>query len=121
MKNVTKQDLVINAAQSSGHSQLLTKRVADELLKVIGEYLAADKTIEIRKFGTFCSKTRKSRPARNPQTGEPCTLPSYKAPLLKFSSEIKESLEELPGWVDTVSEKPEMVKNPNRSDKALWQ
>lgn len=55
----------------------------DEILKVISE----GKRIEIRGFGSFSVKIRKSRVGRNPRTGKSVIVPEYKAPSFKFSNE----------------------------------
>ncbi len=93
---MTKQDLVQEAARSSGHSQVETKEVAEQFLRVIGEHLVANDSIEIRGFGTFYSKLRKPRPARNPRTGEICPLGHRRVPLFRFSTDVKSSIREVP-------------------------
>ncbi len=100
MKNVTKQDLVQESARSSGHSQVETKVVAEQLLRVIGEHLAVNDTIEIRGFGTFYSKLRKPRPARNPRTGEICPLGHRRVPLFRFSTDVKSSIRDIPELIE---------------------
>lgn len=89
MSNVTKQDLVQRAAFQTGASQAKTRQVMDEFLRVIGEELQVGQTIEIRGFGTFLTRTRQPRPARNPRTGEVVPLGERKVPLFKFSTELR--------------------------------
>ncbi len=97
MKNVTKHDLVLEAARSSGKNQLEVKTVVEELLTVVASQLSKHKTIEIRGFGTFYTKVRKPRPARNPRTGEVCPLGRRVVPLLKYSADLKHSIGDMPG------------------------
>ena len=112
MKNVTKQDLIQETAKSSGHSQLENKEVAEQFLKRIGEYLLEEKTIEIRGFGTFYSKLRKPRPARNPRTGEICPLDWRKVPLFRFSADMKHHIKEIPELAEVLN-KQRLIKREN--------
>ena len=89
MGNITKQDLVQRAASQSCASQAKVRQVMEEFLLVVGEELQAGKSIEIRGFGTFHSRKRLPRPARNPRTGEVVPLGERIVPLFKFSNELK--------------------------------
>ena len=104
LKNVTKQDLVQEAAKSSGHPQLEIKEVAEQFMRLVGEYLAQEKTIEIRGFGTFYTKVRKPRPARNPRTGEICPLGRRKVALFRFSADMKTQIREVPELTEVLSQ-----------------
>ena len=70
MANVTKQDLIGEISKTTGLTQSDVKVAVEEFLTVISETLTEKKAIEIRGFGTFLTKVRKPRPARNPKTGE---------------------------------------------------
>ena len=107
MKNVTKQDLVQEAAKSSGRPQLEIKEVGEQFMRLVGEYLAQEKTIEIRGFGTFYTKVRKPRPARNPRTGEVCPLGRRKVALFRFSADMKSQIREVPELSEVMS-KPDL-------------
>lgn len=102
LKNITKQDLVQEAAKSSGHSQLEVREVTEQFMRVVGEYLAQDATIEIRGFGTFYAKERKPRPARNPRTGEVCPLGRRRVALFRFSADMKDRIREMPELVEAM-------------------
>lgn len=104
MKNVTKQDLVQEAAKSSGHPQLEIKEVAEQFMRLVGEYLTEEKTIEIRGFGTFYTKVRKPRPARNPRTGEICPLGRRKVALFRFSADMKTQIRDVPELTEVLSQ-----------------
>jgi len=104
VKNITKQDLVQEAAKSSGHPQLEIKEVAEQFMRLVGEYLAQEKTIEIRGFGTFYTKERKPRPARNPRTGEICPLGRRKVALFRYSADMKTQIREVPELTEVLSE-----------------
>ncbi len=92
--NTTKQSLVNKVAETTGLTQADIKIAVEQLLSTISDILCTGKSIEIRGFGTFYSKKRKPRPARNPKTGEVIPLLERYVPLFKFSSDIKKSVEE---------------------------
>ena len=96
MKNITKQDLIHEASRSSGHPQTETRAIAEQFMKVISDMLEDGKTIEIRGFGTFYTKERKPRPARNPRTGEICPLDRRRVALFRFSPEVRQHIHEMP-------------------------
>jgi len=95
VNNITKQDLVNEVSRTTGLTQVDTKVAVEEFLVRTQSLLAAGKTIEIRGFGTFYTKKRKPRPARNPKTGEVVPLYERRVPLFKFSSDIKKRVREL--------------------------
>lgn len=92
MANTTKFDIVEEIAQETGLTQADTKIVVEALLDTISQYVEQGHTIEIRGFGTFYSKERKPRPARNPRTGEVVPLPTRVVPLFKYSSDLKRKI-----------------------------
>lgn len=92
MSNTTKQDLIASVAQYTGLTQSDTRIVVEELLDDIAGALAQEGTIEIRGFGTFYTRVRKPRPARNPKTGEVVPLLRRVVPLFKYSGELRKRI-----------------------------
>lgn len=92
MANTTKHDLIADVSRYTGLTQADTKIVVEELLETIALTMEAGKSIEIRGFGTFYTKVRKPRPARNPKTGEVVPLLKRVVPLFKYSSELKKAI-----------------------------
>ena len=115
MPNVTKQDLIQDIAQSTGFVRSDIRGVVEQFLDLVGSTLSQGNTIEIRGFGTFTIKERKSRPARNPRTGEVVLLEDRLVPLFKFSAELKdrinrsEFLPQLPETVPHATSEQEML------------
>jgi DNA-binding protein HU-beta/integration host factor subunit beta len=93
--NTTKHDLIAKVADQTGLTQSDTKIVVEELLEAVSKFLESRDSIEIRGFGTFYTKERKPRPARNPKTGE--VVPLYKriVPLFKYSGDMKKSITDM--------------------------
>jgi DNA-binding protein HU-beta/integration host factor subunit beta len=92
VSNSTKHDLIASVSKLTGLTQADTKIVVEEFLETISKFLEADKTIEIRGFGTFYTKIRKPRPARNPKTGDVVPLKRRRVPLFKYSNELKKKI-----------------------------
>jgi integration host factor subunit beta len=92
MSNTTKHDLIVEVSKTTGLTQADTKIVVEELLETVARNLEAEKNIEIRGFGTFYTRVRKPRPARNPKTGEVVPLHKRVVPLFKYSNEFKSAI-----------------------------
>ena len=88
---MTKADLVEQVADAIGPG--ITKKdcalVVDGFLNALKLALANGDNIEIRGFGTFKVRRRKTRTARNPRTGEPVEVPSRSVPVFKPSKHLR--------------------------------
>ena len=62
---------------------------ADLIQKAIIESLKQRKRVEIRGFGSFCVRDRKSIRARNPKSGESIELPKRSIPFFRASKLLK--------------------------------
>lgn len=93
---MTKADLVQQASEAIGPG--ITKKdcavVVDAFLNAVKDAMAEHKNIEIRGFGTFKVRERKSRLARNPRTGDPVEVPPRSVPVFKPSKELRAMVEE---------------------------
>ena len=72
---MTKADIVDEIAERTGLTKKDVADTVDQFLDAVSRALASGKHIEIRGFGTFKVKDRKSRLARNPRTGESVPVP----------------------------------------------
>jgi len=81
---VTKKDLVIKIAEETELKQIDVKRIVQRTLDHIIESLTKGETVELRNFGIFKVKTRKSRVGRNPKTG--VTVPIPEKRIVSFKS-----------------------------------
>ncbi len=74
----------------------LTKKQAETIVNIvfdsIVDSLRAGEKIELRGFGSFRLRSRKSRTGRNPKTGEKVEVPSKKIPYFKPGKELKEMI-----------------------------
>lgn len=89
---MTKADLVEEVAEAIGPG--VTKRdcalIVDGFLGAVKHALARGENIEIRGFGTFKVRRRKSRKARNPRTGESVQVPARLVPVFKPSKQLRD-------------------------------
>ena len=83
---MTKADLVerVTAQISRTAGPMISKkdcaRVVDSFLDAIKDALQEQKNIEVRGFGTFKIRHRKTRMARNPRTGSPVEVSARPVP-----------------------------------------
>jgi integration host factor subunit beta len=88
---MTKADLVEQVAEAIGPG--VTKKdcalVVDGFLNAVKQALAEGENIEIRGFGTFKVRKRKSRMARNPRTGDTVRVPARVVPVFKASKHLR--------------------------------
>jgi integration host factor subunit beta len=77
----------------------LTKKQAETIVNIvfdsIVESLRSGQKIELRGFGSFRLRSRKSRTGRNPKTGEKVDVPSKKIPYFKPGKELKELINQV--------------------------
>lgn len=87
---MTKAELV----EEVSRTVQLTKKQAEMIVNVvfdsIVESLRSGEKIELRGFGSFRLRSRKSRTGRNPKTGARVEVPSKKIPYFKPGKELKE-------------------------------
>ncbi len=86
---MTKAELVEEVSNATGVSKNHTAIIVDGLLKAIGQALSDGKHLEVRGFGTFKVRERRSRRARNPRSGSEVLVPAKLVPVFKPSKELK--------------------------------
>ncbi len=86
---MTKADIVDRVALGTGLTKLETEAIIEGFLNSVIEFLKEGKGIEIRGFGSFKVKKKKSRFARNPRTGETVFVEEHYVPVFKFSKDFK--------------------------------
>ncbi len=91
---MTKADIVNRVANATGVTKLETEILVDGFFKTIAEALASGDHIEVRGFGTFRTKKRAPRLARNPRTGESVTLAEHFVPTFKPSKELRQIVDD---------------------------
>jgi DNA-binding protein HU-beta len=99
---VTKQELIKRVATKVGlPNRKQVGALVDAVFGELGEYFIEARTsfrgratarFSYPGFGTFTKKKRGPRPGRNPQTGEPITIPATTTVAFQPGSELKEKL-----------------------------
>jgi integration host factor subunit beta len=88
---MTKAELIERVAEQV---QTLTKRqteiIVNAVFNNIKDTLANGEKIEIRGFGSFRLRHRRSRDGRNPKTGAPVLVPAKRVPFFKAGKELKD-------------------------------
>jgi nucleoid DNA-binding protein len=90
---MTKRDLVVRIAEETGLTQEQVLAVVQKTLDHISTALTEGKTIELRNFGVFEVKIRKSRVGRNPNAPEKdVQIPARAVVKFKPGKEMREAV-----------------------------
>ena len=89
---MTKKEIALKIAEETGVKQTDARKVVQRTLDHIITALAAGKTVELRNFGVFKVKTRKSRVGRNPRTGTAVPIPERKVVSFKAGLVMKKKV-----------------------------
>ena len=93
---MTKRDLVVKIAADTNLIQSDVANVVEKTLDYIAEELVAGRNIELRNFGVFEIKVRKSRKGRNPnQPKNEVVIPERAVVKFRAGKELKEAVEQL--------------------------
>ena len=88
---VTKKDIVKTIADK--HTDFTQKEIGElleDFFDIVRTSVAKGEKISLLKFGTFESKVRAARTARNPQTGEAMEVPACTVPKFKPAKDFKD-------------------------------
>jgi nucleoid DNA-binding protein len=90
MATITKKQLADQIAAEMDFTQIETKKIIEAFLEKLKTNLAAGNRVELRDFGVFSVKIRKSRLGRNPnKPQEVVTIPERKVVHFKVGREWK--------------------------------
>ena len=67
-----------------------TEIIVNSIFDSIKDALARGDKVEIRGFGSFRLRDRRTRVGRNPKTGAQVNVPAKKVPFFKAGKELKE-------------------------------
>ena len=87
-----KSELVIRLAQKTNLSKADAKKAVDTVFEEIINALSEGNRVELRNFGIFSMRTRKSRMGRNPKTGEQVFVSEKKIPYFKAGKAVVNAL-----------------------------
>lgn len=87
---MTKADLIEEVSRAAEMSRKDSELIVESVFESIIRSLRTGEKIEIRGFGSFRTRERKSRVGRNPKTGARVEVPAKKIPYFKPSKELKD-------------------------------
>jgi len=89
---MTKKDIVLKISEETGLKQIDVKKVVQRTLDHIVEALSKGHVVELRNFGVFKVRSRKSRIGRNPKTGATVPIPERKVVSFKVGMVMKKKV-----------------------------
>ena len=87
---MTKADLIDDVSRRAELTRKDSEVIVETIFESVVRSLHAGDKIEIRGFGSFRTRHRKSRVGRNPKTGDRVEVPAKKIPFFKPSKELKD-------------------------------
>lgn len=87
---MTKAELVEEVARVSDLTKKHSESIVNTVFDSIIEALQKNEKIELRGFGSFRIRQRRSRQGRNPKTGDKVDVPAKRIPYFKPGKELKE-------------------------------
>jgi integration host factor beta subunit len=85
-----KADLVDAIAAKSGAPKAQVQQLVEDVFELMADALTRGEKIDLRGFGTFSVRDSAARTGRNPQTGEPISIPARRMPGFKPGKELKD-------------------------------
>ena len=89
---MNKTELVAALAGKAELSKKDAEKALNAFVEVVTDAMKAGDKVQLVGFGTFESKDRPARTARNPRTGEAVKIPASKAVSFKVGKALKDSL-----------------------------
>ncbi|MAW74436.1 MAG: hypothetical protein CMG09_00710 [Candidatus Marinimicrobia bacterium] len=87
---MTKADIINNVSKETGFTKVEIENQFDSIINSIKLSLSKGERVDIRGFGSFIIKERKSREAINPLTKEKIKIDKKYVPSFKVSKLLKE-------------------------------
>ena len=87
--NMNKTELIAAVAAKTEFSKKDTEKVLSALLDTVTETLAKGEKVQLVGFGTFETKEREARTAKNPRTLETINVPATRVPGFKAGQALK--------------------------------
>ena len=91
---MTKADLVEEVVRVASVSKKHAEIIVNTVFSSIVDALQREDKIELRGFGSFRVRRRRSRQGRNPKTGDRVAVPEKRIPYFKPGKELKDLINE---------------------------
>ena len=89
---MNKSELAERLAGRTGSSRAAAKDAVDGVFDVISESLANGEDVRVFGFGTFGTRERPARVARNPRTGENVSVAASTVPVFKPGRSLRNAV-----------------------------
>lgn len=89
---MNKTELIAAVAKATELKKVDADKAVNAVIATIQEALKKGEKVQLIGFGTFESRKRPARVARNPRTGEEIKVKASKAPVFKASKAFKDQL-----------------------------
>ncbi len=86
---MTKKDIILKVSDEVNLKQTDVKKIVQKTIDCMIDALVRGEKIELRNFGVFKIKERKSRTGRNPSTGQVVPVPPRKVVVFKPGLDLK--------------------------------
>ncbi len=91
---MNKTELVAAIAAKEGIEKKCAEKSVNAVIAAITDALAAGEKVQLVGFGTFETRERAEKVARNPRTNETITVPATKVPAFKAGAALKKAVAE---------------------------
>lgn len=89
---MNKTELIQQTAAQTGLSKKDTELTVNAALEIMTQALAQSEKIQLVGFGTFETKDRAARTARNPKTMEPVEIPASRSVSFRPGKALKDAV-----------------------------
>jgi nucleoid DNA-binding protein len=90
---IFKKDLIAQYAESEGITKVEAEKRIDTIFELITTNLVNGNDVKLANFFNFFVKELKEKQAKNPQTGEPMTIPATRTCSVKMTKPLKERIQ----------------------------
>mmetsp|Transcript_41461 Transcript_41461/g.74524 ORF Transcript_41461/g.74524 Transcript_41461/m.74524 type:complete len:138 (-) Transcript_41461:171-584(-) len=94
--HLTKKDFIAQVAETADVDVKTADKVVEAFVKTVMKNVVKGEKISFPGFGSFDSKLRAARVARNPKTGEAINVPEKRAPSFTMSKNFKADVADTP-------------------------
>ncbi len=91
MAKLMKNDVVNSIVERTGLTKKDATAAVDAMGETICDALRNRNSVGLIGFGTFEAKVRPARTGRNPQTGEPLSIPEKTVPVFKAGKKLRDA------------------------------
>lgn len=86
---MNKKELIAAIAEKAGLAKKDAEKALNAFVETVSGALKEGKKIQLVGFGTFGTKERAAREAKNPRTGETVSVPATRVPGFKAGQALK--------------------------------